>query len=271
LANPSLKHSGFFSSQEIEVNKQFLDSGYIISNCEDMDSLDRIRSRLVEITSVYLGDTFPEPAKLLNKIHTKVRPEQLNDLRVHIIQKINSEPWLRRNYFELARSVIEILVGNELAMQLRVNLSIQMPQDDSSLLPVHADVWSGDSPFEVVVWLPLVDCYGSKSMFLLPPVAAEKLTESFIKFQGKSSEDIFREIESDLEWIEINYGQVLIFNQNLPHGNRINRENETRWSMNCRFKSIFSPYGDKKLGEFFEPITLRPASRIGLGHRLPQV
>ena len=33
---------------------------------------------------------------------------------------------------------------------------------------------------------------------------------------------------------------------------RINETNDTRWSMNCRFKSIFSPYGDKKLGEFFD-------------------
>ncbi len=47
-------------------------------------------------------------------------------------------------------------------MQLRVNLSIQMPEDESSLLPVHADTWSGDSPYEVVVWLPLVDCYDTK-------------------------------------------------------------------------------------------------------------
>ena len=44
-------------------------------------------------------------------------------------------------------------------MQMRVNLSIQLPRDKSSLLPVHSDVWSGDSPFETVVWLPLVDCF----------------------------------------------------------------------------------------------------------------
>ena len=54
-------------------------------------------------------------------------------------------------------------------MQNSINLSIQFPGDDSSLLPVHSDVWSGDSPYEIVVWLPLVDCYKTKSMFLLPP------------------------------------------------------------------------------------------------------
>ena len=55
-------------------------------------------------------------------------------------------------------------VNNEIAMQLRVSLSIQLPLDDSSLLPVHADTWTGVSPFETVVWLPLVNCYKTKSM-----------------------------------------------------------------------------------------------------------
>ena len=64
-------------------------------------------------------------------------------------------------------------------------------------------------------------------------------------------------------------GQALLFAQTLMHGNRINQENESRWSMNCRFKSVFSPYADKKLGEFFEPITLRPATRLAMSYDLP--
>ena len=43
------------------------------------------------------------------------------------------------------------MVGNELAMQNNINLSIQFPDDVSSLLPLHADTWSGDSPFERTV------------------------------------------------------------------------------------------------------------------------
>jgi hypothetical protein len=70
-------------------------------------------------------------------------------------------------------------------------------------------------------------------------------------------------------FIEVAYGEALVFSQNVLHGNRVNEEPETRWSMNCRFKSALSPYADKKLGEFFEPITLRPATRLGLRYRLP--
>ena len=33
---------------------------------------------------------------------------------------------------------------------------------------------------------------------------------------------------------------------------------------NRRFKSILSPFEDKGLGEFFEPINTKPMTRIGL-------
>ena len=51
----------------------------------------------------------------------------------------------------------------------------------------------------------------------------------------------------------------------------VNKESETRWSLNCRFKGIFSPYKDKKLGEFFEPISLRAASIDGMKFNLPKI
>jgi sporadic carbohydrate cluster 2OG-Fe(II) oxygenase len=156
-------------------------------------------------------------------------------------------------------------------MQLRVNLSIQMPGDESSLLPVHADTWSGDSPYEVVVWLPLVDCYDTKSMYLLPPKASNSLSDNFWSHSQGSSNQIFSAIKDEVKWMKVNFGEVLVFNQIHPHGNVVNEENETRWSMNCRFKSLFSPYKDKKIGEFFEPITMRPVTKLAMRYKLPVI
>ena len=155
-------------------------------------------------------------------------------------------------------------------MQNKVNLSIQFPKDDSSLLSIHADTWSGDSPFEIVVWLPLVDCFKTKSMYILKPEKSEKMYKYFYKNTNLTSKEIFEKIKNDVNWIDIKFGEVLLFNQSLPHGNIINEEKETRWSMNCRFKSLFSPYGDKKLGEFFEPITIRAATKIGMLYEDPK-
>tara|TARA_Y100000591_G_scaffold245278_1_gene216204 strand:- start:799 stop:1128 length:330 start_codon:yes stop_codon:yes gene_type:complete len=84
-----------------------------------------------------------------------------------------------------------------------------------------------------------------------------------------SSEKIFNLIKKKLSWLKVDYGSYLIFNQCLPHGNVVNLENETRWSMNCRFKSVFSPYSDKKIGEFFQPITERATTLIGNKYEHP--
>jgi sporadic carbohydrate cluster 2OG-Fe(II) oxygenase len=188
-----------------------------------------------------------------------------------LIAKLNSLPWVREFYYKIGKEYLDLIVGNELSMQLRINLSIQFPNDDSSLLPLHCDTWSGDSPFEVVLWVPLVDCYDTKSMYLLSPEESKKLYESFNDYMGLDSEVLYRKLNKKIKFLSVKYGQLLIFNQGIPHGNRINETSDTRWSMNCRFKNVFSPYGDKKLGEFFEPINLKAASKIGMDYFNPKI
>ena len=55
----------------------------------------------------------------------------------------------------------------------------------------------------------------------------------------------------------VEYGQILAFDQSLPHGYALNQEHDTHWSINCRFKGLHTPYWDKKLGEYFMPITVK--------------
>ena len=106
-------------------------------------------------------------------------------------------------------------------------------------------------------------------MYILPSHKMKKYESKLINKKTKSSEQIFNLIKKDLIWLKVNYGEILVFDQSLPHGNIVNREKETRWSMNIRFKGIFTPYGDKKIGEFFEPITLKPVSKKGMNYKLP--
>ena len=262
--------TGFFDAADAARNAAFLKDGYVIGAAEDRAALDRIRALIAGIAAKALDLPAPEdPDAFLNRIGDRVQPSKLNDFRLAVIKGMNAEPWLRPAYFAVARAAVQCIVGNELCMQRRINLSIQLPGDTSSLLPVHSDTWSGDSPFEVVLWIPLVDCYRTKSMYLLPPKGASEIQRNLAAFSGRSAEDIFRDIERDVVWLDIPYGNFLLFNQNLPHGNRVNAEADARWSMNCRFKGVFTPYADKKLGEFFEPITLRAASRIGLDYQAP--
>ena len=262
--------TGFLDEREIELGGRFLEQGYLIEPVADRPALDRLRDAIAAAVAKTLELEAPADAGgFLDNIHTHIDPSNLKSARLAAINAVNDLPWARRAYYEMAKPWLEVIVGNELAMQRRLNLSIQLPGDASSLLAVHADSWDGDSPFEIVVWLPLVDCHDTKTMFLLPPEKARAVEADFAKFDGADTDELFAAIEPDLTWIEIPYGHVLLFDQNLMHGNRPNREAETRWTMNCRFKSLFSPYAGKRLGEFFEPITLRAASRVGMSHKYP--
>jgi len=261
----------FLTELEQRLSDEYLGQGHVIRPVADLEALDWMRGQFVRLACEILGITADVQSEdFLNQIHQRVPVAELNAFRLKMIQGFNAIEDFRVMYFRVARPYLETLVGNELAMQLRVNLSIQSPGDDSSLLPVHADTWSGDSPFEVVVWLPLVNCYGTKAMYLLPPQKSAELSNQFSKQAGESSESLYQAIKDDVQWLQVRYGEVLIFDQALPHGNCVNKEPETRWTMNCRFKGVFTPYGDKKIGEFFEPITLRAASRTGMAYRLPR-
>ena len=262
----------YITKDQKEFSDEYLEQGYIIRPVADLEALEWISKQFIDLIQNELNiESSGNVMDTFNNIHQSVSVSELNGFRLKIIQGINEIEGFREMYFRVARQYLEILVGNELAMQLRINLSIQLPGDSSSLLPVHADTWAGDSAFEVVVWVPLVDCYKTKAMYILPPIAANKLSQQFVERAGNNSDELYNSIKNDVKWLEVKYGEVLIFNQALPHGNCINDELETRWSMNCRFKGVFTPYGDKKIGEFFEPITLRAASITGMEYQLPKI
>jgi len=266
-----MDQQGFVSQVDSGLADEYLENGYIIRNLEDQSAFESIQAKIVVSAASFLNlEIDGLPTAFLNGIHEKLDVARLNMFRLSILEQLHLDATINALYFSLAQRLLYSIVGNELAMQKRINLSIQLPRDESSLLPIHADTWSGDSPFEVVLWVPLVDCFRTKSMFLLPPSKLPIVDRFFSAEKNNvSSEDLFRQLESHLVWLNVKAGQCVLFNQTLPHGNRVNQELESRWSLNCRFKSLFSPYSDKKLGEFFEPITVKPASIIGLNYEFP--
>lgn len=263
--------TSFLTPEETSHGETFLTQGYVVVPAEEPATAKRIQEVAADLATGHLGlKRTTDPQGLLDSIHEHVDARSLNDLRLAVIGGLRDTAWFRPSYYSLVRSALSALVGSELAMQRGIGLSVQLPGDTSSILPLHADVWDGDSAFEVVVWTPLVDCFATKSMFLIPLEKDRALQGKMRSMQSDSVEDFYQLIRDDAVFLDVPFGSVLIFSQTLMHGNRLNGEAETRWSMNCRFKSLLSPYADKRLGEFFEPITLKPATRLGTEYSMPE-
>lgn len=255
----------FFSKSENKIINKFNKNGYIIFDIKKKKELDSIRNKILILSK----KSFKKKIAKIESIHNYLVPNELNKFRMKIYSELNKSKNFLSNYYSLGRDFLDVICGNELVMQRKVNLSIQMPNDDSSLLPLHSDVWSGCSPFEVVLWIPLVNCKKTQSMFIMP----RRLNEHYYrKMQNFNSvAEIERQVKEKVTWLTLKYGQGLIFLHSIMHGNIVNKEKDTRWSFNCRFKSVFSPYDDKSIGETFLPITLRPVSASGIQYSEPKV
>ena len=245
---------------------EFKKNGYCIFENEDLSSHKILSDSLCDS----LGSNFED----LSDLHHLISKSKLNESRLKSFSVINSLPEKNKIIFNQAKKFLFSLLGPDISIQNKLNLSIQIPLDDTSLLPLHTDTISGESAFEVVVWVPLTKAFESNSMYLLP---INKSIEMMSKIQDYSDLGM-QQMESDFQsykkFIEINPNQVLVFSPTLFHGNVVNETSKTRVSINCRFKNIFSPESsnpERRLGTFYEVFNKSPLTDIALSYKDPYI
>jgi sporadic carbohydrate cluster 2OG-Fe(II) oxygenase len=258
---------GFLAPEEVALSADFLRNGFAVCDAESPKILESVRHDVTQISTNWLRQNQLESdAFELSISHNFVTNERINDLRLTIFTEINKIADIRQRYFWLARQSLATLVGNELSMQNKVNLSIQQPNDESSVLPMHSDIWTGDSPFQVVLWVPLTDASHSNSMFFLPPRESHEARQRVTAGDFKSMDEIESEYHAQMITMVVPYGKVLIFDSNCLHGNVLNETKTSRWSINCRFTGLLTPFTnpERRLGTYYLPITTRAATKMGL-------
>ena len=237
-----------------------------LKKIEDIKSLNYIFKKFEN--AIYLEKKLKNKKIRFNKLHKHINKLSLNNLRLSLIKKINQDHKFSNNYYNIAKNTLDFLIGNEVAMQKNINVSIQTPRDKDSMLSMHSDIHAGESPFEVVAWLPLTDVVSnSMSMFITKP-KFNRVINKAVTSSKKNIEEIYKKNKKKFKFIKIKFGEILIFSPILLHGNTINETDTTRVSMNCRFKSLLSPYNvfsttHRNIPHFFKPLTIKPMTRIG--------
>ena len=170
----------------------------------------------------------------LEEIHKKISQENINETRIKAFRSINLiENW-KKKLLDLIKPNIHEILGLDLAIQKNLNLSIQMPGDKNSILEKHMDFRTGDSPFQRVIWIPLTKSYSTNAMYM-------------------------SDINDNYEPLNMDYGELLIFDPNTKHGNVENKTEHTRISINVRVKNWFSPdlsseAPDRQFGVYYEDL-----------------
>jgi len=238
----------------------FAEQGYAVVAADDRAPLDELRAAVFECVKEAVPYGGEPVVDFLNGFASyDLAPTAFNDLRLRVVEHLTERDASRRIY-DAFRSTLSLLIGPDVAAQKIANIVVQRP-GDADQVPVHRDAPS-NSHFEAVVWVPLVDCYDSKSMYACD---RERSAEGVAMLRDGSGFARFAEfIEQHGHDLNVPYGSAFIFAAGIAHGCKVNVTDETRWAVNVRYKNVFSPYGNKGLAEFFRVLELSPLSQVAL-------
>ena len=94
-----------FSEFSTHVAQEFLEQGYTVQSCENLEGLQQLRQKMAEWFCENMdlpAPDQPEPA-WFDMLHEHVFEEQINESRMHCYTRLNAEPWARPTYFSFAR------------------------------------------------------------------------------------------------------------------------------------------------------------------------
>jgi sporadic carbohydrate cluster 2OG-Fe(II) oxygenase len=240
-----------------------LEKGFAVVDADEPSYLENLRKEIFGLTRDIFKLPDSEPEAGLNNFHQTTQGMslgELNKLRIELIRRITAECNVREVVFKAFEKNLRHLLGPDILAQKGTNLVLQPPGDPNPS-ELHRDA-PANSPYEMVVWVPMVNCYGTKAMYILDVDNTEK---AFAHLDANPSDwDGFEKYAKSLSVTPpVAFGQALIFFTGCLHGSEINSESETRVSLNIRYKNLFSPSGLKNQLQFFSPLRISDVARLG--------
>ena len=144
------------------ASAEFIEEGYVVGKVHDHKSFKKI----LEIVKHGIQDSCGCVVPNLEDLHHVISKDEINKVRVSAYNVLNNSEAIINEYYQIFKPYINELIGSDLASQDKINLSIQLPNDETSLVGLHTDTSSGQSEFELVCWLPLTRAYKSNSLYI---------------------------------------------------------------------------------------------------------
>jgi sporadic carbohydrate cluster 2OG-Fe(II) oxygenase len=233
--------------------------GFDIFEADDRAALEALRHDIFARARDIVGGDGNDPEAFFNGFHKRgLSGGDLNAFRMKLVSACTQALKVNRSVFTAFEKTLRALVGTDVAAQKVVNIVVQQPGDADQVM-THRDA-PANSHFEVITWLPLVDVYDTKSMFI-SDLETSATAIAALK-NGGTYETFCQIVESTAIDLKVPFGSACLFAAGIAHGARTNTTDETRWALNIRYKNLFSPYGDKGLLEFFDILELSPLSNV---------
>ena len=208
--------------------------GYAVVPVENMETFVKLRDSFVERINISNGSE--KNIDFVRKAIVKMSKAEINRAMIDILKFTNLSEMIINSFPKL----IESLCGKELFIQRRATIIMNVPGEGQAKQWPHYELMSGISPFTYVIWAPLHDLEDQSGTYY---INQKKSLEVMKKEQatGLVNGPTVLNMMQNQKPTPLKFGQAIIFNPFVLHGNVTFNSKFARIAYSVRFQSNNKP------------------------------
>lgn len=211
--------------------------GYAVVNIPNMKKFDQLKKKFIE------------------KIGLKTKSENVNDIRKDLAKMNNAE--INKAMIELLAfneaseimieacdDIVKKLSGSEILIQRRANTIFNLPGKNQRRQWPHYELMSGISPYTYVLWAPFHDLNDDGGVYYIKQDQSLEIIKKEHE-EGLVNGPTILNMMHDQKPTKLKYGEVIVFNPFILHGNVSFDSDLARVACSVRFQSKHKPLMQK--------------------------
>ena len=208
--------------------------GYAVIPVENMKTFIKLRDSFIERVNISNGSE--KNIDFVRKAMAKMSKAEINRSMINILKFTNLSEMIINSFPKL----VESLCGKELFIQRRATIIMNVPGEGQAKQWPHYELMSGISPFTYVIWAPLHDLEDQSGAYYInqkESLEIMKKEQAAGLVQGPTVLNMIQNQKPTL----LKFGQAIIFNPFVLHGNITFNSKFARVAYSVRFQSNNKP------------------------------
>ena len=210
--------------------------GYSVIQIEKMKIFSELRIKIIK--KLNLSMNCKNDIYSIRKKLTKMSNAEINKSMINLL-KFND---LSEMILKSCPKVINSLCGKELFVQRRAHIVIKIPGNKELKTLPHYEMMSGISPHSFVMWFPLHDLeINDGGIYYVDQKDSLSLMKKEQETEGLVNGPKILNMKIRKKAITMKFGEAILFNPFVLHGNNYFNSKLARIAINVRFQSSKKP------------------------------
>ena len=211
-------------------------SGYSVAKIDDLDQFKKLRDIFIDRMGL---DGVKNITNLREKM-SKMNNHEINKAMVNLLSFNEASEIMIKS----CKKIVKELCGEELLIQRRANTIFNLPGEEQRRQWPHYELMSGISPFTFVIWAPFHDLDDDGGVYYVPQEQSFETIKEEHNQGLVNGPTILGKIDK-FKPTKLKFGEVIVFNPFILHGNVSFNSNLARIACSVRFQSKNKPIMQK--------------------------